>query len=349
MALLGTSWRVRALGGALAVAAAVCVYAGTAQRAAFAPLGLFLHARGRAAPPPPAPPPAATAPRPGTSPPPPASPPPPRCELVAPERDAAVYWPAVFGAAAAPPAPSAAGGNVSRVWRVELCHRGAGAGWWPPAAPTYLGGSWRAMRALRNASIAVPELVGAAGVVRVTRVGGCAAASRAPPLQAGTPRYLLDAAAELGPDELWLFLEGAELHALRAWHRGACRYEAAFAVTVPGPYRLFVLAARAEWRSLEEGDGQQPFPPVHWDSVLGARALVTLGDARAAEPARRWLFEQAPTRLPRCAAADVSPAGRWVRTVPTSAATFAPPAPPFVPPTGPGQDPRVWPSAPGVR
>lgn len=180
------------------------------------------------------------------------------------------------------------------------------------------------------------------GVLRLSRVSGCYTGSASPPLRDadGASGEALGAFAQaLGPDELWVTLEGAEVHALPAVHLGECVYELPYLVTLPGPYRLSALLLRGNFSSLDEVTYADSSPPLHLDSIAGDRLLLQLGSAAPADQeAVRAAILDAPAseaRLPACSSNGSAGEGRFVRTLATTLDTFAPPAPPFVAPHWP--------------
>ena len=257
--------------------------------------------------------------------PPPPPPPPAACILLPPSDSAEVHWPNRwpeqnynFGAERnAPPAPRLVGSAVADVWRLEACGR-------PVAGAPVRGddffldlGQGRSSYCGATTAAAAPGAAAAAlpcdGLFRLSRLEGCPGSAAAPsgaeelPLAgAVSPETRADAWA-LGPDEVVFTLEGPELLVLQGRHVGRCVYEFPFSVTVPGVYRAFVLAARADWDAISDAPS---FPALTQDRPVGNALLVALGDptagaaAHALVVARGDASHHEPCREP-------SPPGRW--------------------------------------
>lgn len=116
---------------------------------------------------------------------------------------------------------------------------------------------------------------GCEGVLRLTRLRNCNI--NEPPLRASSGDFLFSLASALGPDELWVTLEGAEFHVLPALHVGKCTYILPFAVTIPGLYRLHAYAFRADYAALDEIKYADRYPPLTLDSIMGDKLLIQLG------------------------------------------------------------------------
>jgi hypothetical protein len=153
-------------------------------------------------------------------------------------------------------------------------------------------------------------------------------------LQEASPGALATARA-LGPDDLYVVIEGGEFLAPAQQHLGGCRYAFPFEATIPGTYRVLALATRTDWRALNESI--PGYPPLTRDDLLGERLLVQLGGEgagageEAAEAARRAVRAGAAgegSALPVCADPALLLQGRYVRVVPLKA-MFASPAPHF--------------------
>ena len=105
------------------------------------------------------------------------------------------------------------------------------------------------------------------GAVIVERLVGCpvASACRSGPLRPRTcrgpafaeepPPAMVEDAWDLGPDEFFFLLEGPEFLKPRGVHVGGCRYVFPFTLTLPGAFRLLLLALRSDWLALEETGG----------------------------------------------------------------------------------------------
>ena len=179
-------------------------------------------------------------------------------------------------------------------------------------------------------------------MLRLSHLSGCNSSDKNPPL-----RNLDDGddslsafAQALGPDELWVTLEGPEFHLLPAVHRGQCAYDLPFFVTLPGPYRLNALVLRGDYAALDEVTYENSSPPLNLDSISGDKLLLQLGSAApAAQEAMRTAILDASAsalRLPACSSLGSAGEGRYVRTVATTLSnTFSPIAPPFIAPYWP--------------
>jgi hypothetical protein len=173
---------------------------------------------------------------------------------------------------------------------------------------------------------------GCDGIIRLTRLRGCNDVQ--PPLRADFGDPIFELASALGPDELWVTLEGAEFHVLPALHIGQCTYILPFAVTIPGLYRLHALVLRADYAALDEIKYAERFPPVTLDNVVGEKLLLQLGSTLPSEQkaARMTIIEPHMNNhaLPLCNSTTFL--GRYVRSVPTTNDTFSPDLPPFLMP-----------------
>lgn len=260
------------------------------------------------------------------------------------------------------------------VWRLELCSGpdaqlpAAAAAAAAGAGATLLRGVLRGLPPASAPSACAPAEA-CAGAFVVTRLVGCPfaeageggggacvssrlsggdarpAACGAPPF-AGTPSAdAIEDAWEVGPDELYVRLEGAEFLALRCVHVGACVYMCPFRVTIPGTYRIIAVGLRANWAALSELSG---FPPLIRDNIAGDKLLVSFGDGRGgdggvggdavAEAARAATISAARCESGAASSAapvlhpckDTNVPGRWVRRVSTEG-LFAPVSPPWLP------------------
>lgn len=281
-------------------------------------------------------------------------PPPQACTVLTPSSDAVVYWPNTLRPFPAP-APSARGAAVGALWRLELCpgvrgHEDA----FEYGIPGTLAllqppvGDLSLARVSKNGTVPACPLGACEGVVRASRLVGCPGYEGGSDLPAplsskGTAADSFVDAARLGPDEIDVVLEGPEfLGSIRGLHRGRCVYEFPFAATIPGLFRLLVVAIRSDWRALNESIAS--FPPVNFDRISGSRLLLTLGGGNAtlssalsaslhADVLARTACKQV------CSSRDSTIPGRWVRRDP-AVGMFDAPTPPF--PSG-----RAFPSAKG--
>lgn len=142
-----------------------------------------------------------------------------------------------------------------------------------------------------------------------------------------------------GPDEFSLVLEGLEVLALQInlKYVGHCRYAMSGAVTVPGRYRVNLVAIRENYIGFREMAGGQPFllwPPSHYDLPLGDHTFIEVGGDNP--PSKRTgLLLQALSGegLPLCNVWSPGPfaphiRGRWVRLAETADNVFlSPPEP----------------------
>eukprot|EP01065_Artemidia_motanka_P015513 TRINITY_DN19295_c0_g1_i2.p1 TRINITY_DN19295_c0_g1~~TRINITY_DN19295_c0_g1_i2.p1 ORF type:complete len:612 (+),score=174.39 TRINITY_DN19295_c0_g1_i2:52-1887(+) len=150
--------------------------------------------------------------------------------------------------------------------------------------------------------------LGLAGAVRVDKLGDCNASAdfTSDPIA----RDLVTKVS--GPDEFYLSLEGPEVHALTPRHLGGCSYEAEWAVTVPGRYRLGLVWSRVHWAGVDEV--QRGWPSANHDLPIGTEVVAQIGSADAAVQRRAREAAFAGDGLPRCAdnmtAATLG--GRWV-------------------------------------
>ena len=293
-------------------------------------------------------------------------PPPPPCDHLPATAGAAVYWPAQWPKGNGPPfywpmggpyppKPAAAGPEETALhWRMELCRGEAALGALLSSLPKGSAGrrllepAERAWQLLFNSSSTALRCAGCAGVLQLTRLQGCVAngtqspASSKPPLDAPSDDPLQGYAVTLGPDELFVTLEGAEFHALPAVHVGGCSYALPYAVTIPGPYRLYALALRADYAALDELTYAKMYPPFTLDAITGDKLLLHLGAVTPEEQAsaRASALDAGAgsprAHLPPCSGHASLGEGRYVRRVPTSLNdTFAPAHPPYPTPEWP--------------
>ena len=281
------------------------------------------------------------------------------CTRLTPSDDAVAYSPGVFLPQRRPSVTARGAEAVGALWRLELCLGSAGhevafeyglpgilALLNPPTGDLAL--------ARAPAATAPPCPLGSCeGVIRISRLRDCPVSNGTlgtPPLTEMSADTLSDA-ARLGPDELDVTLEGPEFFsAVKGVHIGNCVYEFPFAVSIPGEYRVLVIAVRSDWRSIDES--LPGFPPVTLDRVSGRRLLISLGgtgtsDAAASASGATVALQAAvldstarAAALPQCPV-SLTYFGRWVRTA-DAAIMFAksdPPIPPF--------ERRAFPDGPG--
>ena len=163
----------------------------------------------------------------------------PGCERVEPTANAVLFWPFPQRWQALP--EQASPYTLNDVWTITLCR-----------LPT-------------------PQIANCANcdaVVQLRRTLGCQ------PLAAhfsNDPRTVGIGHKRFGPDELTLIFEGPEQLSSRPRYLGNCTYQYSIHVTIPGTYRLFVVAQHADWGALDETARQfkacaysDPFCPCQW-------------------------------------------------------------------------------------
>ena len=181
---------------------------------------------------------------------------------------------------------------------------------------------------------------GCEGVFRLTRILDCSFQS--PPLHTINPDdSLFSFAHALGPDELWVSLEGAEFHVLPSIHTGGCTYLLPFAVSIPGIYRLHALALRSDYASIDERRFSNGFPALTLDSITGSKLLLQLGSSSSEVQniARNSILQ---STLSPCYNVSDGNEGRYVRKIPTTSATFDPLVAPFKMPLNLGEEPMSF-------
>lgn len=155
-------------------------------------------------------------------------------------------------------------------------------------------------------SPASPVLAPPKGHVLIERLLDCDASRPAPVL---LEKELERAVREsIGPDEISVEFEGAELLFLRQQHLGGCTYKFDYNVSVGGLYLLRVRLLRQHYAALDEF--QYHHPEVHFDDLLGltsAWVAFALPLAPAPAPAPQ-------ASLPPCnyTASGETARGRWV-------------------------------------
>jgi hypothetical protein len=102
-------------------------------------------------------------------------------------------------------------------------------------------------------------------VLRLVRAVGCN-----PDIDKSRMAYddaAIAAVAEaLGPDDISVWLEGAELIAPLGRHVGDCTYDFTFRATIPGVYRVVAVVTRSDWDSLDEVEKSYPPSKSHTQS-----------------------------------------------------------------------------------
>ena len=240
------------------------------------------------------------------------------CKVLPPTRGAEVHWPNrwpemnVNFASNEPPSPRLKGDNVSAVWRLEVCETPVdgparkGDDFFLDLSPLgrggYCGGGSGALAC--------------DGRFVLTRLVGCPANAKWPngtatlPVTGGVSNATRADTWALGPDELVFTLEGPEVLVLEGVHVGNCVYEFVYSVTVPGTYRAFVIASRADWDAISD---EPSFPALTLDRPVGNELFIKLGNNAASEAAARAAILNANAGdfgMPACVSA--SPPGRWV-------------------------------------
>lgn len=292
------------------------------------------------------------------------------CTTLIPSSGAVVYYPNVWAPGVIPPFASAnTTSDTLAFWHSEWCSGGEAVSalfdLHTPGLSGVLENALKAWDMLNSPSMANDFHLplgqqrkeycdGCEGVLRFSRQQGCVT-TEGPNLKGDTKGPLYDHASALGPDELWVTLEGAEFHVLPALHLGNCSYALPYAVTLPGLYRLHAYALRADYASLDEIKYADHFPPLTLDSILGSKLLIQLGSASTGDQdaarakvlgplvASSDLGPRTPA-LPSCSASTLNEGGlgRYVRKVPTTPATFAPDQPPFSMPLNLGSQPMSF-------
>ena len=271
------------------------------------------------------------------------------CEVLTATPGAAVYWPKQWPKGNGPPyywpvggpfppPPTALGPEATaRHWSIEVCREKGALGSLLSAVPAdsawyrILEPAFRAWRLLSsNRPHGSQRCVGCEGFFRLTRRLGCVAngtvspASFRQPLDADPHDMLQAFSVALGPDEIFLTLEGPEFHALPSVHLGECAYALPFAVTIPGPYRLYALALRADYAAVDELTYAKGYPPVTLDGITGDKLLLHMGaqapEAQASARAAALQTGAGSMRdgLPPCSGHASLGEGRYVRRVPTA-------------------------------
>jgi hypothetical protein len=176
------------------------------------------------------------------------------CELLPPTAGAVLYWPNKHNADEAMQAPPSSY-NVSDVWSTFLC-------------TTRRRVAQRGRRdAAADATPALDECAGCEGVLRLTRTIGCSTAIN-PSRMAYDDPATAAAAEALGPDDISVWLEGAELLSPLGVHTGNCMYDFSFRVTIPGVYRVVAVVTRSDWDALDETSYTTKYPPCECRAVI---------------------------------------------------------------------------------
>ena len=176
------------------------------------------------------------------------------CELLPPTAGAVLYWPNKHNADEAMQAPPSSY-NVSDVWSTFLC-------------TTRRRVAQRGRRdAAADATPALDECAGCEGVLRLTRTIGCSTAINPSRMSYDDPATAA-AAEALGPDDISVWLEGAELLSPLGVHTGNCTYDFSFRVTIPGVYRVVAVVTRSDWDALDETSYTTKYPPCECRAVI---------------------------------------------------------------------------------
>lgn len=251
----------------------------------------------------------------------PTSTPPPLRVLLKPTRGAVVYWPqrwpeqSNIGPASTnlPPTARLRDSDVSSLWRLELVQSSTLMDIHRPSGDDFF---------LSDLGRRSKYCTGCDGTFELVRLVGCpntanskcananGAACSQPPLFDGVSNATIADAQLLGPDEFSFVLEGPEYLILHGTHMGDCRYSFPYSLTVPGVYRVFVLAIHADWDAVAD---TEPFPGLTLDRPVGDELFYTFGDPTFTELAR-LLVLSAPLAKHNVLAlcSEPSPAGRWV-------------------------------------
>ena len=213
-----------------------------------------------------------------------------------------------------------AGLDIRDVWNVSLCYTPVGRPVHVAAASEPLLGG---LRAVGLTGVIVVARVGARGAGRRHRGKGkdklgvpsaCDALREYALPQpwadtyeslrfSGSPRVMRYGRLMAGPDELSAELEGPELLSLEpVFDSLTCSYSFHYGLTLPGRYRLRVMAYRGGYAGLNEA--HRKYPETSFDSVLGDLAFVLAVDpgmdgwAAAAEADRAPPPDDAPGATP---------------------------------------------------
>jgi hypothetical protein len=178
---------------------------------------------------------------------------------------------------------------VSDVWKLELCTLSTSA----------------AYSACHNCS----------GTIRITRQIGCEPLI---PNDLGTDRETRFGGEVLGPDEIFVLLEGPELLAPSQRHSGHCMYTFDFKFTIPGTYRLSATVIRSDWDGYWSGFNAS-FPPETFNVLTSSKQLLVFGNESQTLEAHAAVVASHSLLPPCLSAPDTS--GRWVQ-VPLQHETF---------------------------
>ncbi len=170
------------------------------------------------------------------------------CELLPPTAGAVLYWPNKHNANEPMQPPSSY--SISDVWSIHLC-----------ITP-------HAQRGRHDtADVDADACFGCEGVLRLTRTIGCDAAINTSRMAYDDPATAA-AAEALGPDDISVWLEGAELLSPLGVHTGNCTYGFSFRVTIPGVYRVVAVVTRSDWDALDETSYTTKYPPCECRAVI---------------------------------------------------------------------------------
>ena len=85
----------------------------------------------------------------------------------------------------------------------------------------------------------------------------------------------------LGPDEIFVLLEGPEFMSPQQLQTGNCVYSFNFVVTIPGIYRLSATVIRSDWNGFWSASDVS-FPPQTLDVLTIDKQLLAFGNASRA-------------------------------------------------------------------
>jgi hypothetical protein len=258
--------------------------------------------------------------------------PPPSRVLLMPTRGAVVYWPqrwpeqSNIGPASAnrPPTAMLENSNVSSFWRLELVQSAVPINLHRPSGDDFF---------LTELGPRSKYCTGCDGTFELVRLVGCPETARSkcaessgvscsrPPLFDGVSNATIADAQLLGPDEFSFVLEGPEYLILHGTHMGDCKYSFPYSLTIPGLYRVFVLAIHADWDAVAD---TEPFPGLTLDRPVGDELFYSFGDPTFTEHARSLvLTAPSSTHNVKVPCFEPSPAGRWVFASPDAPTMFS--------------------------
>jgi hypothetical protein len=204
-------------------------------------------------------------------------------------RDGSTYWPNkhVNDTSVHPPTAfhhaNLSHFSTSSVWKLELCM-------------------------LRSAS-AHDSCQNCTGSIRISRLVGCD-----PTLPADMQDFHdqdVRAGAELlGPDEIFVLLEGPEFMSPQQLHSGNCVYSFNFVITIPGTYRLSATVIRSDWNGFWSGSDVS-FPPQTLDVLTIDKQLLAFGNASRTLDSFTFVTSEHHNLAPCLTSSDRS--GRWIQ------------------------------------